>query len=108
MHGLGPVPVPAHGHDRTVAAAGMDMDAVTAAEPGACDRGEGGRHGHAKHADPTCASASGAGTPGVVPALMPDVVTCAGMPRTRTSPGGSGPDGGRAPPSLAELQLLRI
>jgi hypothetical protein len=86
----------------------MDMDAVTAAAPGACDHGEGGCQGHVKHADPTCASASVAGTPGVVPALLPDVVTCAGAPLTRTSPGGSGSDGGRAPPSLAELQLLRI
>lgn len=108
MHGLGPVPEAAHGHDRAVAAAGMDMDSVTAAAPGACGHGDGGCQGHAKHADPTCASASVAGAPGVVPALLPDVVARAGMPLTRTSSGGRGPDGGRAPPSLAELQLLRI
>ncbi|UUU25240.1 DUF6153 family protein [Streptomyces sp. DSM 40750] len=111
MHGLGPVPesVGAHGHDRTVTVtASMDMDAVTAAAPGTCDHGGGDCQGHAKHADPTCASASVAGAPGVAPVLMPDVMTCAGVPLTRTSPGGSGPDGGRAPPLLAELQLLRI
>ncbi|MFF5363757.1 DUF6153 family protein [Streptomyces scabiei] len=35
-------------------------------------------------------------------------MTPGGVPLARTSPGGNGPDGGRAPPSLAELQLLRI
>ncbi|WP_405652272.1 DUF6153 family protein [Streptomyces sp. NBC_00019] len=109
MHGLGPVPhaATAHGHDRTVASAGMGMGA-TVAKPTTCDHGGGDCQGHAKHADPTCASASVTGTPGVAPALLPDVVACAGAPLARTSPDGSGPDGGRAPPSLSELQLLRI
>ncbi|WP_329341366.1 DUF6153 family protein [Streptomyces sp. NBC_01352] len=113
MHGLGPVPEAAagHGHDRTVAAAGMDMGmgtGVVASTPGTCEHGGGDCQGHAQHADPTCASAAVAGAPGVVPVLLPDVVACAGAPLARTSPGGSGPDGGRAPPSLSELQLLRI
>lgn len=108
MHGLGPVPEPAaaHGHDRTLVPAGMDMGA-TVSGPAGCDHG-GDCQGHAKHADPTCASASVTGAPGVVPALLPDLVACAGVPLVVTSPGGSGPDGGRAPPSLSELQLLRI
>ena len=63
---------------------------------------------HMTHADATCASASVAGTPAVVPVLQPDVAACAEVPDGRTSGAGSGPDGGRAPPSLAELQLLRI
>ncbi|MGW3645762.1 DUF6153 family protein [Streptomyces sp. NPDC000878] len=109
MHGLGPVPDPAavvRVHDRTVAPAGTDMGA-TVSMPAGCDHG-GDCQGHATHADPTCASASVSGAPGVVPVLLPDVVACAGVPRVVTSPGGRGPDGGRAPPSLSELQLLRI
>jgi len=84
----------------------MDMGA-TVSEPADCDHG-GECQGHAKHADPTCSSASVTGAPGVMPALLLDVVGCAGVPFVVTSPGGSGPDGGRAPPSLSELQLLRI
>ncbi|MEV0634499.1 DUF6153 family protein [Streptomyces sp. NPDC050619] len=105
MHGLGPVPAAAHGPDRTVAV-GMDMG-PKASMPTTCEHG-GDCHGHAQHADPTCASASVSGAPGVVPVLLPDVVVGAGVPLARTSPGGSGRDGGRAPPSLSELQLLRI
>lgn len=106
MHGLGPVPEAAAtpGHDRTAAAAPGD---VIASMPGACDHGEGGCGGHAQHADPTCASASVAGTP-TVPAPLTGLPVGAGLPDVRTSPTGSGPDGGRAPPSLSELQLLRI
>ncbi|MEU9184690.1 DUF6153 family protein [Streptomyces sp. NPDC048484] len=108
MHGLGPVPeaAAADGHDRTVTSGGMDPGAVVS-EPAGCDHG-GDCQGHAKHADPTCASTSVLGAPGVMPVLLPDVVARVGMPLVRTSPRGSGPDGGRAPPSLSELQLLRI
>ena len=108
MHGLGPLPGVAAAsseHDRMVVVAHTD---VTASMPGGCDHGEGGCSGHTDHADPTCASASVAGTPLVVPVLLPDTVACAERAPVRTSPAGSGPDGGRAPPSLAELQLLRI
>lgn len=107
MHGLGPVPANHDpvGHDRTVAAA---HTGAVMSMPGECDHGAGGCSGHVAHADPTCASASVSGTPVVVPVLQPDVVTCAGPSDVETSPGSSGPDGGRAPPSLSELQLLRI
>lgn len=109
MHGLGPVPdAAASGHDRVPVVAHADDRTVMASMPGGCDHGEGGCTGHTNHADPTCASASVAGTPAVVPVLLPDVVACAEPQETRTSPAGSGPDGGRAPPSLSELQLLRI
>ncbi|WP_229703713.1 DUF6153 family protein [Streptomyces albiflavescens] len=107
MHGLGPVPG-AHadsGHHRMAVTAHTD---VTASMPGECDHGDGGCKDHVAHADPTCASASVAGTPVVVPVLLPDVVTCGEQVQAGTSPFGSGPDGGRAPPSLSELQLLRI
>lgn len=108
MHGLGPGPeasAASSGHDRTGVAAHTH---AAVSMPGECDHGEGGCTGHADHADPTCASASVAGAPAVVPVLVPDVVTCVESAQARLSPAGSGPDGGRAPPSLAELQLLRI
>ncbi|WP_030576484.1 DUF6153 family protein [Streptomyces anulatus] len=108
MHGLGPMPGAAaasSGHERMAVVAHTD---VMASMPGECDHGAGGCTGHTDHADPTCASASVAGAPAVVPVLLADVVACAEPQETRTSPAGSGPDGGRAPPSLFELQLLRI
>ncbi|MFG2029015.1 DUF6153 family protein [Streptomyces sp. NPDC048825] len=107
MHGLGPVPeiAPAPGHDRMVSVVYTD---VVASMPGACDHGEGGCSGHTDHADPTCASASVPGGPAVAPALLPDPVARAGAADAPASRVGSDPDGGRAPPSLSELQLLRI
>ncbi|MFD4527690.1 DUF6153 family protein [Streptomyces sp. NPDC058470] len=107
MHGLGPVPVAtaASGHHRATAATSMG---AMASMPDICDHDEGGCTGHADHADAVCAATSVAGAPAVVPVLVPDVVVCAGVPDVRTAPPSSGPDGGRAPPSLSELQLLRI
>lgn len=107
MHGLGPVPeiTAASGHDRMVSVAHTD---VMASMPGECDHDEGGCTGHTHHADPTCASASVAGGPVVAPVLLPDVAACAGATDVPASPVGSDPAGGRAPPSLSELQLLRI
>ncbi|GHG01836.1 hypothetical protein GCM10018777_10650 [Streptomyces albogriseolus] len=107
MHGLGPIPEvsAASGHDRMVSVAHAD---VMASMPGACDHGEGGCSGHTDHADPTCVSASVAGGPVVAPVLLPDVAACAGAVDVPASSAGSDPDGGRAPPSLSELQLLRI
>lgn len=108
MHGLGPMPGAAAAsseHERMAVVAHTD---VTASAPEECDHGGGGCTGHTDHADPTCASASVAGTPVVVPVLPPDAVACVESAQALTSPAGSGPDGGRAPPSLSELQLLRI
>ncbi|WP_405975241.1 DUF6153 family protein [Streptomyces sp. NBC_00988] len=107
MHGLGPVPMaePAHGHSMAATTVATGERAST---PDACDHGAGDCGSHMEHADATCASASVAGAPAVVPVLQPDVAACAQAPDGRTSRTGSGPDGGRAPPSLAELQLLRI
>ncbi|WP_406119697.1 DUF6153 family protein [Streptomyces sp. NBC_00989] len=103
MHGLGPVPMAEHAMAVTTVATGE-----TASTPDACDHGSGDCGSHMEHADATCASASVAGAPAVVPVLQPDVAACAEVPDGRTSAAGSGPDGGRAPPTLAELQLLRI
>ena len=106
MHGLGTVPAAIDaGHGGMAATAHTD---AMASMPGECDRGDGGCTGHVGHADPTCASASVAGAPVLVPVLLPDVVECFEPADVGTSPFGSGPDGGRAPPSLSELQLLRI
>jgi hypothetical protein len=108
MHGLGPVPMvdSAHGHTMAATAVATGEKVST---PDGCDHDAGDCGGsHMTHADATCASASVAGTPAVVPVLQPDVAACAEVPDGRTSGAGSGPDGGRAPPSLAELQLLRI
>nr|WSY49946.1 DUF6153 family protein [Streptomyces sp. NBC_00886] len=107
MHGLGPVPTvdPTPGHGAMATTVAMDEKVST---PGACDHDMGDCGSHMTHADATCASASVAGAPAVVPVLQPDVAARAGMPDGRTSVNGAGPEGGRAPPSLSELQLLRI
>ncbi|MEU6375227.1 DUF6153 family protein [Streptomyces sp. NPDC046909] len=114
MHGLGPMPgavtvtataTASSGHERMAVVAHTD---VMASAPGECDHGGGGCTGHSDHADATCASASVTGTPVIVPVLLPDTVSCAESSQAATSLAGSGPDGGRAPPSLSELQLLRI
>jgi hypothetical protein len=107
MHGLGPVPGihGPSGHDRTAATA---HTGVVMSVPGGCDHGAGGCSGHVSHADPTCASAAVSGTPAVEPVLQPDVMVSYRPSDERMSPVAGGPDGGRAPPSLSELQLLRI
>jgi hypothetical protein len=113
MHGLGPVPAlheVAAGHDRMTAGetrAGAEAP-VRVSMPGACGHDTDGGTGHPHHADPTCASASVGQAPAVVPVLVPDVATWAERAHVWPSLTGSGPEGGRAPPSLAELQLLRI
>lgn len=73
-----------------------------------CPGGD-GHHGghHPHHADPSCASGAVDGGP-QPPALLPDLVAVpvpAHLSRSRTA---TAPEGARAPPSLAELQLLRI
>ncbi|MDT9696568.1 MULTISPECIES: DUF6153 family protein [Streptomyces] len=108
MHGLGPMPgvaAASSGRERMAVVAQTD---VMASMPGGCDHGEGGCTGRTDHADPTCASASVAGAPSLVPVLLPDAVACAEPGEMRASAADSDPDGGRAPPSLSELQILRI
>ncbi|MFF3940146.1 DUF6153 family protein [Streptomyces phaeofaciens] len=113
MHGLAPgvlLPHSAHPQARPMADAAVSAVAsfVTSAAEAHDDCPEG--HcggGHARHADPTCASPAPDGGPvlaGPVPDPAPVPVThgagCASVT--------DDPDGARAPPSLAELQLLRI
>ncbi|MGX9890203.1 DUF6153 family protein [Streptomyces sp. NPDC002276] len=112
MHGLGPVPLahpaPEHAVTATTAMSIATSVGERASTPDACDHDAGDCGSHMTHADATCASASVAGAPAVVPLLVPDVAAWAQLPDTRGSLTGGGPDGGRAPPSLSELQLLRI
>ena len=108
MHGLGPggmsvgmADASHHGNQ----AQRLDMRAGPSEESVCHCMGSHG--GHSQHADATCAS--GAVPAGhMFPALTPDP---AGAPvltarADRTLP--RSPEGARAPPSLAELQLLRI
>ncbi|MCZ2528066.1 MULTISPECIES: DUF6153 family protein [Streptomyces] len=111
MHGLGAagLPVPAH---RAVSAAhhtapASHQAADATAPPHACPGGQDGPAGHGSHADPACSSASVPSSPTAPVAAVgihhPDAADR--QPALRVP---AGPDGGRAPPSLAELQLLRI
>ncbi|MEU4098086.1 DUF6153 family protein [Streptomyces sp. NPDC026673] len=83
---------------------------MTAAEPGqayAC-HGTGDPAGHhGAHADQLCVSGAVPGSV-VVPALTPSGPVASLPPRHIVAAPPREPNGGRAPPSLAELQLLRI
>ncbi|MEU8774494.1 DUF6153 family protein [Streptomyces sp. NPDC048606] len=81
-------------------------DAAVPAAPCACPH-EGPGGGHAEHADPTCA-APGTGAPPVLsgPAPAPGALG-APAPAAHGIAPASAVDG-RAPPSLSELQLLRV
>ncbi|MFJ8493364.1 DUF6153 family protein [Streptomyces sp. NPDC094038] len=91
------------GHERTVTRAAV---VVTAYDGCSGDDGHcGGDHAH--HADATCASGAVSGGP-ALPALVPDPVPALAGDRLAPSRPAVAPDGARAPPDLAELQLLRI
>ncbi|MFB7253505.1 DUF6153 family protein [Streptomyces nojiriensis] len=118
MHGLGPGAVPASADAPGCAAAdgaalahgtaaadehAMQHDRAVRADGPAGD----GSGGHTQHADATCAAAGTAGAPVLPsPATAPSGV--AAVPVLGPGIGTSGAVGGRAPPSLSELQLLRI
>ncbi|MEU6242304.1 DUF6153 family protein [Streptomyces sp. NPDC047024] len=109
MHGLAP-----GGGLGTVRRASAPHAAVVLSAPGDCgadhdhdhDHGHDGS-GHAHHADATCASGAVPGGPELALPASPDVIApvTGALSPARTA---SAPDGARAPPSLAELQLLRI
>ncbi|MEV4334100.1 DUF6153 family protein [Streptomyces sp. NPDC049597] len=113
MHGLGPAvasPVPHHSaaadsHHGTTPSAASHTD-MACEDCSHVDHGDTGTGGHAEHADTTCA-AGGTSTAPALPALAATgVVTCAAPDTAPLLPGA--PATGRAPPSLSELQLLRI
>ncbi|MEU6143929.1 DUF6153 family protein [Streptomyces sp. NPDC047081] len=99
MHGLAP------GGGMTEHSAPRHLT-VTAAAHDACG-GDGCGGGHLHHADQTCTSAAVSGGPSL-PALVPDPVAVDVPEDTLCPYAGAAPDGARAPPDLAELQLLRI
>ncbi|MEV8550215.1 DUF6153 family protein [Streptomyces glaucescens] len=108
MHALGPVGAVAAGghsshHSPAVSAhAGMEM----AGDEFIC-HGDGSGGGRIQHADATCASgAVGAGP--ALPTLTPDPLSPAAPTDRLPGAFAAAPEGGRAPPTLAELQLLRI
>ncbi|MEV0981731.1 DUF6153 family protein [Streptomyces sp. NPDC049915] len=103
MHALAPggVVPERHGHMSAPAVAGVVAGDGCAGSDGHC----GG--GHVHHADVTCASAAVSGGPELpAPVAAPGPVVV--LPGTGCAYVGAAPDGARAPPSLAELQLLRI
>jgi hypothetical protein len=106
MHGLTPDVMPA---THMMPAATMSPAAPAHAMSASCThavRSGGPADGHkSSHADTTCAAAGTAGGP-ALPALTPALGVAAEPP---VSAGAVEPaTGGRAPPDLAELQLLRI
>ncbi|MFE6826588.1 DUF6153 family protein [Streptomyces sp. NPDC057690] len=107
MHALSPGGT-AHEHavPQHTAAVPVGAPSVSALE----DCAGGGGHcggGHLHHADPTCQAAAVSGAP-ALPALVPDPVTVPVRADAVRPYAAEAPDGARAPPSLAELQLLRI
>jgi hypothetical protein len=117
MHGLAPGGLHAVGHDRTagmaasVAAPAMagaevgtgahvDVSAGGCAEDGHCG-------GHARHADATCAAAKVMGAPVLAGPVADPVAVAVPGEAVRSVVRGDA-EAARAPPSLAELQLLRI
>ncbi|MFF4749737.1 DUF6153 family protein [Streptomyces sp. NPDC002514] len=80
--------------------------AVVAAGPDCPDDGHCGGQ-HVRHADPACASGAVSWGP-VLPGLVARPVAAAVRADRPGSCPATAPDGARAPPSLAELQLLRI
>ncbi|WP_407285408.1 DUF6153 family protein [Streptomyces sp. BP-8] len=110
MHGLAPAVPPASAHAAPAAhhAAPAALPAHTeAAGCGDCPHAHhGGAGGHAQHADGTCAAGGTSAAP-VLPAPAPaGTATCVSAAAPVAAPAAS--LGGRAPPSLSELQLLRI
>ncbi|MFD5803605.1 DUF6153 family protein [Streptomyces sp. NPDC127020] len=105
MHGLAPGGgLPEHSARHSLPSSAPQVGAAHAGcaeDHGSC----GG--GHLGHADSVCASGAvshGPTLPGLVPDPAP-VAPCTGVVHTYAA---DAPDGARAPPSLAELQLLRI
>ncbi|MFD6967966.1 DUF6153 family protein [Streptomyces sp. NPDC059949] len=116
MHGLGPgasVPASAHaaasshhaspaGHGKIASDAPCNDGCVHAGDPI-----DDGRGGHAEHADATCAATGTAGAPVLpAPAVLPGITDAEAVLAHGIVPDATAC--GRAPPSLSELQLLRI
>ncbi|MGW0550827.1 DUF6153 family protein [Streptomyces altiplanensis] len=110
MHGLGPAAPPASPSAvpevRHAVMAAASSHSGAAAYEGCVHAGhdDGGDGGHAEHADDTCAAGGTSAAPAVPDPAPAGAVACpaADVPTPAATPGG------RAPPSLSALQLLRI
>ncbi|MBT2492857.1 hypothetical protein J7E96_30975 [Streptomyces sp. ISL-96] len=112
MHGLGPaVPLASPSAVPDVRHA-VTAGASSHTDPAECEdcihvgHDEGGVGGHAEHADATCAAGGTSGAPALPALALAVVVTCPTAEAPAVVPAAT--LGGRAPPSLSELQLLRI
>ncbi|MFE5724476.1 DUF6153 family protein [Streptomyces erythrochromogenes] len=110
MHALGPAPAPALA-SAAVSVGAHHAEAGGHGAPAVEQAGEDCSHpaggsGHAEHADATCAAA-GVASAYAPPALAEALV---GLPGVSSSDASEpvAAAGARAPPDLAELQLLRI
>ncbi|MDQ1066712.1 DUF6153 family protein [Streptomyces canus] len=101
MHGLAPGGG-LHGHEGS---SSSHMTTVAVSVDETCHAGCGS--GHLHHADATCVSGAVSGGP-VLPGLAPDPAATAVSDDSLRPAAVMSQDGARAPPSLAELQLLRI
>ncbi|MEE1800827.1 MULTISPECIES: DUF6153 family protein [unclassified Streptomyces] len=103
MHGLGPVPaLGAHAAPPSASAHATAAEAPLCAPP-AHDGG-----GHMDHADATCAAAGTSTGPALGAPLLPGPSGVTPTPAIVARQGPGAAPGDRAPPSLSELQLLRI
>ncbi|AXE25015.1 hypothetical protein C0216_17565 [Streptomyces globosus] len=112
MHALPPNPAAAGPHTAAAQTAdrhGGHTPATVPAEPGPasadCSHSADGSH-HLAHADATCAAAGTASA--YAPPALTAALTGAGAPPPLSGAAADVGTAGRAPPDLAELQLLRI
>ncbi|MFE9396868.1 DUF6153 family protein [Streptomyces flavidovirens] len=109
MHGLAPGVPP--GSSAAVAevhhaAAPSHRDAADGVDGAHAGHGEGGAGGHAEHADPTCAAGGTSGAPALPAPAPAGAVAC--PPADAPALLLAATQGARAPPTLSQLQLLRI
>ncbi|MFP8886409.1 DUF6153 family protein [Streptomyces mangrovi] len=116
MHGLAPAGAtapsnaprgaPAAGHAMPESAEAAAYGSLGTAADDACAHPDHGTNGHPDHADATCATVGTSGPP-----VLPAPPASAVAPAAEAPFAGRAPSAalsGRAPPSLSELQLLRI
>ncbi|MFD5103467.1 DUF6153 family protein [Streptomyces albidochromogenes] len=108
MHGLGPAapPEPAHALPDVRHAAPSHPHPPVGEVCAHAGHDGGGAGGHVEHADSTCAAGGTSGAP-ALPAPAPAGVAAFGAADGTAFLAAAAP-GGRAPPSLSELQLLRV
>jgi len=111
MHGPTTVGLPGWSHDLPATGHAMPLSAMASDGPhgsggGECAHAPHETGDHPGHADPACAAGGTSGPP-TLPALVPTpAAPRADASATQRAPADS--LGSRAPPSLSELQLLRI